>query len=251
MYMTFSPAAASEKRNATLYRTVKLRLVEALRQGKWKRGQKIASEPQLAARYGVSVGTVRRAVGELVTENILTRTQGSGTYVVSHTADYMLNAFFKIVDLSGHKELPTLDLFSMKRRRADRETATALRLLPRAPVIDIERLLSLRGRPTLFDRMRLPPVLFPDLSETMFSRREGTVYGLFQQHFGITVVRMEELVTAVAAEAREARLLGVQVGAPLLCIRRTAFTHRDVPVDYRIRLVDSSRHAYQSKLGNG
>ena len=225
--------------------------MRALSQGHWKRGQKIASESQLAERHGVSIGTIRRAVGELVAENILTRTQGSGTYVVSHTPDYMLNAFFRIVDREGHKELPTLDRFTMRTTRADAATATALRLRPRATVIEIEALLSLQDRPTILDRMRLPPSLFPDLTERVFASREGTVYGLFQQRFGITVVRLEEFVTAVVAAPRESRLLGVEAGTALLQVQRTAYTYRDVPVDHRVRLIDSTRHGYQSVIGAG
>ncbi|MDB5999467.1 MAG: GntR family transcriptional regulator [Rhizobacter sp.] len=233
-----------------LYKTVKQQLTEALRQGKWKHGQKIASEPQLAERYGASVGTVRKAIGELVAENILVREQGRGTFVASHTPDYMLNVFFRIVDLEGHKELPTISRISMKRSRADKLTATQLHLRPRAPVIELETLLTLHGRPTILDRMRLPGHLFQDISELAFTRRDGTVYGLFQERFGITVVRTEEFITAVSADERTAELLGVPTGAPLLRIVRTAYTYKDVPVDTRVRLVDSTHHGYLSVLGN-
>ena len=234
----------------TLYRSVKQQITEALGSGKWKHGQRIASEPQLAARFGVSVGTVRKAIGELEAENILVREQGRGTFVVSHTRDYMLNVFFRIVDADGHKELPTVSLIGMKRGRADRSIAALLNLAPRAPVIDIEALLSLKGRPTIFDRIRLPAQRFGELGEHLFARRTGTIYGLFQERFGITVVRADERITAVAAGEREARVLGVARGAPLLRIQRVAYTYKDVPVDARVRLVDSSRHGYLSVLGS-
>lgn len=232
-----------------LYRTVKQKLTDALRSGKWKHGQKIASEPQLAERFGVSVGTVRKAIGELEAENILVREQGRGTFVVSHTRDYMLNAFFRIVDADGQKQLPTTTLLSMRRTRADGTTAALLRITPRSPVIDIETLLSLKGRPTILDRIRLPVSLFGELGEHLYTRRDGTLYGLFQERFGITVVRVEESITAVLASERDARLLGVAAGAPLLRIRRVGYTYKDVPVDARVRLVDSSRHGYLSVLG--
>lgn len=242
--------ADGEPSGEHLYKGLKRHITDALRLGKWKHGQKIASEPQLAARYGVSVGTVRKAIGELVAENILVREQGRGTFVVSHTPDYMLNAFFRIVDRSGHKELPSMSMLAMKRARADRETARALRLEPRASVIEIETLLSLQGAPTILDRMRLPPGLFPEMSERVFATRDGTVYGMFQQRFGITVVRTEEFITAVAADERQSRLLLVERGAPLLNIHRTAFTYKDVPVDYRVRVVNSTQVGYLSVLGN-
>lgn len=242
MYMSY--------RSESLYRSVKQRITDALRDGKWTHGQKIASEPQLAERYGASVGTVRRAVGELVAENILVREQGRGTFVVSHTPDYMLNAFFRIVDRAGQKELPIPAVFSMKRARADRETAQSLKLRLRAPVIEVERVLSLRGRPTILDRMRLPPAMFPHLSERIVGTLDGTVYGMFQQRFGITVVRTEEFITATIADDRQAELLDVASGTPLLRVARTAFTHRDQPVECRVRWIVSTHHGYLSVLGN-
>ena len=233
-----------------LYRSVKQQITEILGSGKWKHGQRIASEPQLAARFGVSVGTVRRAIGELEAENILVREQGRGTFVVSHTPDYMLNVFFRIVDAEGHKQLPTVSLLGMKRGRADRTTAALLNLPQRAPVLDIEALLSLNGRPTILDRIHLPALRFGELGAHVFARRSGTIYGLFQERFGITVVRAEEHITAVTAGEPESRLLGVALGAALLRIRRVAYTYNDEAVDARVRLVDSSRHGYSSILGN-
>lgn len=231
------------------YLQVKRQLIEALRKGRWKHGQKLPSEPQLAERHGVSVGTVRRAVGELVAENILLREQGSGTYVRSHTRDYMLDVFFRIVGRDGRKELPTTALLDLRRARADAETARQLRLAPRAAVIRVDTLLTLRGRPTILDRMHLPARLFPDLGASLFTRRDGTVYGFFQQHYGITVVRAEEFITAVGAGAEEATLLGVPGGTALLRIVRTAYTYKDQPVDTRVRLVACGAHGYLSTLG--
>jgi len=252
MRMTFAPksAEAPEPREPR-YRQVKQQLTEALRQGRWKHGQKIPSEPLLARRHGVSVATIRRAVGELVAENILQREQGRGTFVRSHTRDYMLNAFFRIVGRDGSKELPATTLLGMKRSRADAETARRLRLKPRGAVLEIETLLTLGGAPAILDRMHVPAALFPDFGESAFARRGGTVYGFFQERYGITVVRAEEFITAVNAAPREAALLGVRPGTALLRIVRTAYTYKDLPVDTRVRLVACGRHGYLSRLGTG
>jgi GntR family transcriptional regulator len=232
-----------------LYRTLKLQFTEALREGRWKHGQKIASESALAQRYGVSVGTVRKAVGELVAENILVREQGRGTFVRSHGRDYMLSVFFRIVGKDGAHELPAVRLLSMAHARADSTTAEALKIKPRSPIVDVENLLSLDGRPAILDRMRVPRSLFPDLTERIFAGREATVYGFFQDRYGITVMRAQEFITAVPADRRTAELLCVQPGDPLLRIARTSYTYRDVPVDYRVRLLSCAHHGYLSTLG--
>jgi GntR family transcriptional regulator len=137
----------------------------------------------------------------------------------------------------------------MTHARADGTAAEALRIRPRSPIIDVENLLSLDGRPAILDRMRVPRSLFPDLTERMFAGRAGTVYGFFQERYGITVTRAQEFITAVPADRRTAELLCVQPGDPLLRIARTSYTYRDVPVDYRIRLLSSAQHGYLSTLG--
>lgn len=119
-------------------------------------------------------------------------------------------------------------------------------------MIDIEALLSLKGRPTILDRIRLPAHLFGELGDHLFKRRSGTIYGLFQDRFGITVVRAEE-------EAHHRRCRRRTRGwsarrhtrrAAVGHIQRVAYTYKDVAVDARVRLVNSSQHAYASVLGS-
>jgi GntR family transcriptional regulator len=236
-------------RTSTAYERVKQGITEALGSGRWRHGQRIPSEPLLARRFNVSVGTVRKAVGELVAENILVREQGRGTFVVSHTRDYMLNVFFRIVDREGRKELPQGTVLAFERTKADRETARLLRIAPGARVLRIETLLRLQGRPAIVDDIRLPLRLFPDLDARTFAERPGTIFGLFQTRYGLTVVRTEDFVTAVIAGGRHAALLDLPPGAALLHVRRTAFTYRNQPVETRVRYVSCARHGYVNVLG--
>ncbi|HUE46316.1 MAG TPA: GntR family transcriptional regulator [Aestuariivirgaceae bacterium] len=233
----------------SLHAEVKHRIIGSLSEGRWKHGEAIPSEQALARRFKVSVGTVRRAVSELVVESVLVRRQGSGTYVASHTRDYMLSVFFWIVDEKDRKELPRVEVLSYRRARADAATAARLRLQPGAPVIRVRALQRIGGRPMMVDDMRMPQALFPALTEPMFRGREGTIYGFFQERFGITVVRVVERLQARAAGASVAAALGLPAGAAVLRIERTAYTYRDVPVETRIRHVNTARLAYLSQLG--
>lgn len=233
----------------TLHAEVKRRIIGALSEGRWKHGQAIPSEQALARRFKVSVGTVRRAVAELVAENVLVRRQGSGTYVASHTRDYMLSVFFWIVDAKDRKELPRAEVLSYRQARADAATAGRLRVPPGAPVIRVRALQRIGGRPMMVDDIRMPRALFPDLGEPAFRNREGTIYGFFQERFGVTVVRVVERLQARAAPARVGAALGVPAGAPVLRIERTAYTYGDAPVETRVRYVNTARLAYLSQLG--
>src|SRR5919199_376281 len=89
-----------------LYGEVKRRVLQSLMSGEWPQAQPIPTEAELARAYGVSVGTVRKALGELVAERVLVRQAGRGTFATRHDRDHMLETFFHIVNEKGEKEFP-------------------------------------------------------------------------------------------------------------------------------------------------
>lgn len=234
---------------APLYKGVKQRLLEALAAAEWRPGEAIPPERALAGRFAVSIGTVRKAVDELAAENILIRQQGRGTFVASHDRDRMLFHFFHIVRDDGAKEYPQVELIGCTRGRADAAAAEALGLAVADPVIRIRNRLSLGGRPVMIDALTLPARLFRGLTARRFARRPSTIYNLYQDAYGISVVRTAERLRARTADRETARRLGVAIGAPLLRIRRIAYAYNDLPVELRISLVDTSAHEYWAEIG--
>jgi GntR family transcriptional regulator len=105
-----------------LYKEVKIRITRSLIAGEWKPGTAIPSESRLAEHFNVSVGTIRKAIDELVAEKILVRQQGRGTFVTTHTEDRTLYYFFHIVGKDGAREPPTHELLSFQKGKADAET---------------------------------------------------------------------------------------------------------------------------------
>lgn len=242
------PAALSAGTPSPRYKAVKNTLMRGLVAGEWKPGQAIPSEWRLAERAGVSVGTIRRAVDELVAENILQRRQGSGTFVTMHTEDHQLYYFFHIVRKSGGKEPPTHELLSFRSENADARSARLLRIAPRAPVYRIHNVLKLSGRPVVFDDITLPAASFPDLTKALFAARAGTIYGLYQARYGINVIRISERLSAARASAGQAAGLKLRRGEPALMIQRVAYTYHDTPVEFRVSCVDTRQHEYLSDL---
>jgi GntR family transcriptional regulator len=233
----------------SLHAEVKRRIIAALSEGRWKHGEAIPSEPALAQRFKVSVGTIRRAVSDLVAENVLVRRQGSGTYVATHTPDYMLSVFYWIVDEKDRKELPRVEILSYGERRADAAAAARLRLPANDPVIRVRALQRIGGRPMMVDDIHMPKALFPSLTQSTFRSRQGTIYGFLQERFGITVVRVVERLQARPAPVRVSEALGLPAATPVLRIERTAYTYGDAPVETRVRHVNTARLAYLSQLG--
>ena len=231
-----------------LYKEVKNRLTRGLAAGEWKPGEAIPSEPKLAERFSVSIGTIRKAIDELVAERILLRRQGSGTFVATHTEDRTLFYFFHIVGKDGSRELPVLELLSFKRAKSNAAEEERLGLDRGAAVFRIQNRLRLGGKPVIFDEITVSAALFPDLDEDIFRTREGTIYGLYQARYGISVLRISERLAAGHPPARAASLLGIATDSPALAIKRVAYTYDDTPVEYRVSWVNTERHEYLSDL---
>ena len=231
-----------------LYKEVKLRITRGLMDGHWRPGEAIPSESRLAERFQVSVGTVRKAIDELVAEKILLRQQGRGTFVAAHTLDRTLFYFFHLVGKDGRKETPETALLSFVRARADAHESSALGIGRGDRVLRIRNLLRLSGDSVVIDDIVIPAQIFPDLDEAVFGGREGTIYGLYQARYGINVIRISERLSATLADDDTGALLGVPAGTPLLKIARIAFTYHDRPVELRYSLVDTTQHDYLSDL---
>jgi len=232
-----------------LYKEVKRLLTHSLAQGEWQPGVALPSETRLGERYRVSIGTVRKAIDELVAERILVRHQGRGTFVVGHNAQRTLFHFFHIVPADGAKQQPQVELLSFERGKAGADAARRLGIAPGAAVFMIWNLLRLGGRPVVLDEITLPAERFPRLSEKVFRERDSTIYQLYQERYGINVVRSAERLSAALADRPSAKLLGIPAGTPLLRIRRTALTYHNVPVELRTSLVNTAEHEYFSDLG--
>lgn len=234
---------------APLYEEVKQALTRDLAGGEWRPGEALPSEAELARRFTVSIGTVRKAVDALVAERAVVRHQGRGTFVSTHDPRRLLFHFFHIVPRAGGAVYPDTKLLAFGRERATPAEAARLGLAPGDAVWRVRNLLSLEGAPALVDDITLPRALFPDLTRRAFEERENTIYNLYQSRYGLNVLRTTERLRAVLADAGTARLLGVKRGAPLLEIDRVALTYHDAPVELRRSRVDTARYDYLSDLG--
>ncbi len=243
----FQPIAP-EAAGMPLYRAVKRALLQSIEAGTLAPGAALPNETALARAFEVAVGTLRQAVGELVAEHILVRRQGRGTFVATHSAERFLFQFFHVERSDGLREAPAVEMLGYERGRLDDEAAEALGSRPGDPAFLVENRLLLQGRPVVHDRIAIPASLFKGMTEKRLRERPGTIYRLYQDEFAITVVRALERSRAVAADRATARVLGVQVGTPMLQVRRTALTFGDKPVEYRVSTVRTAQHEYVQTL---
>ncbi|MCA0239541.1 MAG: GntR family transcriptional regulator [Proteobacteria bacterium] len=228
----------------SLYRAVKRALLQAIEHGSCTPGSALPSEADLARAFGVSIGTVRHAVDELVAEHIVVRQHGRGTFVAVHNADRFLFQFFHVERCDGLQEVPKVELLHFDRARAGETQAAALGLKAGEPIFEIENRLLLQGQAVIHDRLALPASLYKGLTERRFRERPSTIYHLYQTVFAITVTRAHERARAVGADRTATRILGVQAGSPVMEVHRTALTFGDKPVEFRLSTINTARHDY-------
>ena len=97
------------------------------------------------------------------------------------------------------------------------------------------------------DDLTIDAARFGKLTPAMFKEQPNTIYNLYQDAFGISVVRTEERLRAAAGE-EHAKLLKIKIGAPVLAIRRIAFDMRNDPVELQISTVNTASHEYFAEL---
>ncbi len=248
---TSSPAnsaAASSPTFSPLYQQIKALLMQSLQSGEWKPGELIPSEIELAARFKVSQGTVRKAIDELAAENLVVRKQGKGTFVATHHEAKVQFRFLRLMPDAGVPHPPETKIIEVKRVRAPAEVARLLELKSGDSVIFIKRVLSFESVPTIIEELWLPGSLFKGLTAERLVEYKGPMYALFEQEFGTRMIRASEKIRAVAADEKAAHLLQQSVDAPLLAAERVSYTYGDKPVELRRGLYLTANYHYQNEL---
>lgn len=236
---TFSP----------LYRQIKDFLTRSLEEGEWGPGDAIPSEGELAVRFSVSQGTVRKAIDELAAENLLVRRQGKGTFVATHNDPRSFYRFLRLVPDDGKATHAVSDPFFCQTVLATPDVAEALGIKSGDEVIHVKRLLRFNGEPVVFDQIYLLADSFAGLTLDGLRSGERSLYSLFESDFGVRMINAEEHLRAVGADAQSAILLGVKTGDPLLLVERTAYTYGNKPVEWRRGLYCTQHHYYRNDLG--
>lgn len=214
-----------------LYVQVQRALSERIHSGVWEPGRPLPNEFQLAAEFGVSQGTVRKALDALAAEHLVERHQGRGTFVARHTSDTVHFRFFQLYDPVGRIHPESRDV-EVTVATADADERVALALEPKGSVIRIRRMRTHEDRPIIDERISISHARFAALLEQ--DTIPNTLYDLYQTVFGVTVARVEENLRAVAAASDTAKRLACAAGTPVLLIERVAFDYGGQPVEWRV-----------------
>ncbi|WP_347884087.1 GntR family transcriptional regulator [Pseudomonas aestiva] len=216
-----------------LYQRLRDQLAEQIANNRWRPGEAIPTEAALSAEYQLSTGTVRKAIDALVSEGILERQQGRGTFIRRAQFQSSLFRFFRFQTVSGERQVPESRILSIEPVAAPSAVAQALGLPADALVIRIVRVRLLDVKPVLAEEIWLPRQRFQELLEIDLSREGPLLYPIYEEVCGQVVASAEETLTAESVNDVHARLLQVPVNSPVIVIERLARDYAGSPLEWR------------------
>lgn len=230
-----------------LYLQVKKDVLDRILTGEWTPGSFLPNEFVLAEQYGVSQGTLRKALNELTTEKHLIRYQGKGTAVAILDEDSSLFPFFLLNDRNHKRVFPTSHAFNISRITADEHLAETLKLEANAEVIHIERIRMLDGKAVINEAIYISAKILP---KNIFENLDvpNTLYSFYQEYCGMRVIKATETIEADMPNTHDIKHLDIKKTQPMLVISRTSFGANDLPIEFRISRVNSDNHVYWAEL---
>lgn len=225
------------------YHQVYLDLRSSIDDGHWPEGHRIAPERELAEQYGVSVITVRRALGELAREQRIERTRGRGTFVLKPRIDRDLDEPLTFTEEMQRRGMdPQTRLIAARQEEADEAVAAGLQLRVGAATIFIERLRLADGQPLLLEQVHVPADRFPGLLASDLERQ--SLYGVMASRYSVAIARTRETFEPVLLRKREASLLAMKKRQPALLVEGVAYPNDGQPVEFSRTFVRGDRTRY-------
>jgi GntR family transcriptional regulator len=214
-----------------LYLQVRDALAARIAARQWKPSAVIPNEGDLAREFGVSSGTMRKALDLLEAERLLTRRQGRGTFVNDQASDELAVRYTRICGLDGARICADVAVTDVGEAAANEAECLRLRLEPQQRVCRVRRLRTFRGEPFMVEEVSMPAALFPGLAE----RRDlPPRIAVLAQQFGILLGKGEERLCVGAATPEVAEALKVAVHAPVLVLDRLVHALDGRPVEWRL-----------------
>ena len=231
------------------YLQIEEELAEAIERGDVQPGRRLPPERELGTRFGVSRMTVRQAFDRLERRGLIVRRQGAGTFAAEprfRQSATVLRGFFD--ELAGQGALPTTRLLSVEERPAPPGLAHALELAAGETVYTIVRVRSAHGDPIVIERASFPSRIVPGLPD--HDLEHGSIYRLMDRVYGARPVRASQTFEAIVADAREAELLDIEEGSPLMLVERTSWDGlgRAVELARDVHRADRSRFVTELRL---
>lgn len=217
------------------YKILQIALLSGIKKGIWQPGDVLPPERELASICRISVGTVKRAMLELVHQGVLFRQQGSGTFVSSSSFNRQHRRYYLLLkDFGGGESANTILVHSIKKIRPIPEISEKLQIID-DELFEIIRIFSEDGKKCIATKSYFQASKFPNLDKNSNARFEKVpLYILLEDDYKVTSIRTEELFGVILSSDSESSLLDVSIGTPLLIIKALTYSHNNIVFEYRI-----------------
>ena len=230
-----------------LYIQLKNTLIDEINAGQYLPDQRLPSERELCQRFEVSRMTVRQALSELLREGLIYARVGKGTFITTPKIEQQLRTLTGFSqDVSARGSRPASKVLSAKIIPAAVHLAAVLKIMPSAEVVELSRLRMANESPLCIEVAHIPHFLCPGILKHDFS--QISLYQVFEQEYGLRLVRAEQTMEASLAHSSELELLRLSAPAAILRIERLTFTDQDVLVEYVTSAYRGDRYKFHSVL---
>ena len=243
-----SPTSLPKDARLPRYHQVRDALSAQIASLQWRPDEAIPTETELAQAHGVSIGTIRKAVDSLVAGGVLERFPGRGTFVRRPDFRSSLFRFFRLLDAEGVSRVPESRILKREEVAMPADVAAALKLAPGTLAIRFRRLRLIDNRPLLLEDIWLPRERFLPLLKIAPEEFGDLLYPIYERHCGVLVASAQETLSAETAGARNARLLELEPGAPVIVIERVALGSDRQPIEWRQSRGPADRFRYQVEI---
>lgn len=213
----------------------------------WKFDEMIPSENELASTYGVSVGTVKKALSVLVEEGVLYRRQGRGTFVARPDFKRSFIRFFRYgLGEQNHGDFPESKVLNSEIIVPPKRVQKILQLKDNKRTIKITRIRSIGDTPLMLEDLFLPHHIFKGFDRVDISQQ--LLYPIYDEKYKMQIIWAEENLWPKIANTEESELLGISIGDPLIAIERIAYTYGDTPIEFRYSQGRGDRFKYHIEI---
>ncbi len=229
-----------------LYHQIKGNITRQIVSGRWKSDHALPSEPDLCTHFGVSRGTLRRALGDLENQGLIVRRQGRGTFVAKPKFEGSVLGSYRNYRVGAVPHDALSRLLGIQRQPATPDLQHILQLGKHDHVYEVRRLQFMDGVPATVSNSFIPAAIAPGLDKLDIEHE--FFYGLLEQRFGLAFLRAEEMLEPVVADDVVAAHLGLAPGAPVFLVERHSFLVGDKPGEFRQAYMRGDRYRYRIEL---
>jgi GntR family transcriptional regulator len=213
-----------------LYSQVRDLLLARIKVGEWAAGEALPNEFVLASSFGVSIGTVRRAIEGLEDLGIVVRKQGRGTYIAGAGPQALADKFASLRALNGTRVDLGYQLLSVTVRASSIEERIRLSIPESGQVFQVAQLVLVDQLIVGREVSIVSAQRFPRLGTQLTYGQH--LYSVFSD-YGVLITKADDEIAVAFADDEIALAINVEAGSPLLALDRVAYTFEDQAVELR------------------